>query len=74
MWRRGHAGACRWVFLLVGCGKVGHDRPVAGVQDIVDGTGEILLATEQTVRLPDELLNLDRDRSFPPGSGCTTQA
>ncbi len=52
--------------ILVGCGRAGHERAVAGVQEIVDGSGEIPLGSEQTVHAPEEVLNLYRDRSHRP--------
>lgn len=51
---------------LLGCGRAGHDRAVAGVQEIVNGTGEVPLGTEQTVRVPEEALDMYRDRSYRP--------
>lgn len=60
-----------WVVLglalvLLGCGEVGHDQAVAGIQEVVHGTEGFLLDGEQSVRLPDEVRDFYRDRSYRP--------
>lgn len=45
---------------------VSHTRTAAGVREIVNRSGEVALGAESTVRAPEEVLDLYRERSHQP--------
>jgi L,D-transpeptidase YcbB len=71
MRRLGKAGLCRWALAgmaltLSACGEPGHERATTGVQGIVERAGELPLGGEQSIRVPEEVLDLYRDRGYQP--------